>query len=149
MAAELTAGCQGELTGELTGGCQCGGIRYEATGAPLQVVACHCTACQRQSGSAFGMSMVVRQQDFRITRGEVKTYASKSDAGRAKLGAFCPDCGTRIYHQSELRQGNVSIKAGTLDDTSTLTPDIHIWTASKQPWDTIPRDVEAHEKNPS
>jgi hypothetical protein len=134
---------------KLTGGCQCGGIRYEITGAPQQVVVCHCMDCQRQSGSAFGMTLVVKEEDFRLTEGELKTFSSKSDAGRAKLGAFCPGCGTRIYHKPEWRKGKVSVKPGTLDDTSMLKPDIHIWTGSKQPWITIPDDVEAHEKHPA
>ncbi len=137
------------MAAELTGGCQCGGIRYEVTGAPQQLVVCHCADCQQQSGSAFGMTLVVKEEDFRITEGEVKTFESTSDAGRAKLGAFCPDCGTRIYHKPEWRKGRVSVKPGTLDDTSGLKPDIHIWTASKQPWITIPEEVEQHEKSPS
>ena len=134
---------------KLTGGCQCGDIRYEVLGVPQQVVVCHCTDCQRQSGSAFGMTLVVNETDFRLTQGEPKTYVLKSDAGRAKLGAFCPGCGTRIYHKPEWRKGRVSVKPGTLDDTSRLTPDRHIWTASKQPWVTIPENAEAHEKNQS
>jgi hypothetical protein len=81
-------------------------------------------------------------------RGEPKVYRSVSDAGREKLGAFCPDCGTRIYHKPEWRKGMVSVKPGTLDDTSGLTPDLHIWTASKQAWVTVPDGVEVHEKNP-
>ncbi len=137
------------MTAELRGGCQCGGIRYEVRGAPQQVVVCHCTDCQRQSGSAFGMTLVVKEENFRLTQGEPKTFASKSDAGRPKLGAFCPECGTRIYHKPQWRKGTVSVKPGTLDDTSMLKPDIHIWTGSKQPWITIPEDVEAHEKHPS
>jgi hypothetical protein len=137
------------MADKLTGGCQCGDVRYEVTGAPKQLVVCHCTDCQRQSGSAFGMTLVVEEGDFRLTKGEVKTFESKSDAGRDKLGAFCPECGTRIYHKPEYRKGFVSVKPGTLDDTATLTPDIHIWTASRQPWITIPKDVEAHEKSPS
>ncbi len=137
------------MAAELRGGCQCGGVRYEVMGAPQQLVVCHCTDCQRQSGSAFGMTLVVKEEDFRITEGEVKTYLSTSDAGRAKLGAFCPGCGTRIYHKPEWRKGMVSVKPGTLDDTGGLMPDIHIWTASKQPWITIPEEVEQHDKSPS
>ena len=137
------------MAANLTGGCQCGFIRYELTGAPKQISVCHCMDCQRQSGSAFGMTLVVKEEDFRLTEGELKTYASTSDAGRAKLGAFCPECGTRIYHKPEWRGGNVSVKPGTLDDTSTLKPDMHIWTDSKQPWITIPEDVEAHGKQPT
>ncbi len=137
------------MAAELRGGCQCEGIRYEVTGVPQQVVVCHCTDCQRQSGSAFGMTLVVKEENFRLTQGELKTFAAKSDAGRPKLGAFCPECGTRIYHKPQWRKGTVSVKPGTLDDTSMLKPDIHIWTGSKQPWITIPEDVEAHEKHPS
>ena len=94
------------------GGCQCGGIRYEVTGAPQQLVVCHCADCQRQSGSAFGMTLVVKEEDFRLTQGESKSFTSTSDAGRAKFGAFCPECGTRIYHKPEYRKGTVSVKPG-------------------------------------
>lgn len=136
------------MTTKLTGGCQCGTIRYEITAAPKRTVACHCTDCQRQSGSAFGMTLVVAEDDFQIVKGAVKTYASTADTGRAKLGGFCPDCGTRIYHKPEWRKGTYSIKPGTLDDTRALKPDMHLWTSSKQPWVTIPDGVEAYEKQP-
>lgn len=132
----------------ITGGCQCGTIRYEFKGEPVQQVACHCTECQHQSGSAFGMTLVVNANDFRITRGEVKLYHSTSTSGRRKLGAFCPECGNRIYHQPEWRQGRISIKPGTLDDTSWLKPDVHIWTGSKQAWVIIPADAKAYETQP-
>jgi len=134
---------------KFTGGCQCGAIRYEVTGAPKRLVVCHCSNCQRQSGSAFGMTVVVSEADFRLTKGNLKTYASKSAAGREKLGTFCPECGTRIYHKLELRKGAVSVKPGTLDDTSWLKPEMHLWTSRKQPWVIVPDGVEAYEKQPS
>ena len=137
------------MVATLTGGCQCGMVRYEVVGEPKQLVVCHCADCQRQSGSAFGMTMVVNDADFRLTRGEPKNFASKSDTGRAKLGAFCPDCGTRIYHKPEWRKGTVSVKPGTLDNTQTLTPTMHIWTSSKQAWFNIPGGVETYETQPS
>jgi hypothetical protein len=133
---------------KLTGGCQCGTIRYEITGTPNALVDCHCTDCQRQSGSAFGMTLPVNEADFRMTKGEVKTYASTSAAGRGKLGAFCPDCGTRIYHKPEWRKGTVSVKPGTLDDTSWLKPEMHLWTSSKQGWVTIPEGVKTFDRQP-
>jgi len=131
------------------GRCQCGGIRYQVSDGPRQVVACHCTECQTQSGSAFGMTMVVAEAAFSITMGEPRFYRSTSSTGRAKLGAFCPDCGTRIYHQPEWRKGTISVKPGTLDETGWLRPDIHLWTSSKQGWVTIPEGVESYEKQPS
>ncbi len=131
-----------------TGGCQCGDVRYEVVGTPRKLVVCHCTDCQRQSGSAFGMTLVVDEADFRLTQGEPKSFASTSAAGRGKLGVFCPRCGTRIYHKPEWRRGTVSVKPGTLDDTSWLKPDMHLWTRSKQSWVTIPEGVETHEGQP-
>jgi len=134
---------------EYIGGCQCGAIRYEVADAPKRLVVCHCSDCQRQSGSAFGMTLIVSEEEFHLTKGDLKTYASKSAAGRAKLGAFCPECGTRIYHKPEWRKGTVSVKPGTLDDTSWLKPEMHLWTCSKQPWVIIQEGVEAYETQPS
>ncbi|TDJ73687.1 MAG: hypothetical protein E2O38_02220, partial [Proteobacteria bacterium] len=61
-----------------TGGCQCGDVRYEVVRTRQRLVVCHCTDCQRQSGSAFGMTLVVHEADFRLTQGEPKTFASKA-----------------------------------------------------------------------
>ena len=124
---------------EVEGGCQCGSVRYRVSGEPIGVVVCHCTECQRQSGSAFGMSMAVRSAAFRLIAGELDSFAVIADSGRAKTGAFCPRCGTRIYHQTAPEV--LSVKAGTLDDTSRLRPTAHYWTKRKQPWVTIPDDV--------
>lgn len=136
------------MSAQYEGGCQCGRTRYQVIGEPRQVVVCHCTDCQRQSGSAFGMTMVVDETAFRITKGEPAFYRSVSATGRAKVGAFCPDCGTRVYHQPEWRKGTISVKPGTLDDTKWLQPTIHIWTDSKQPWVVIPEGVESYKGQP-
>ena len=132
----------------ITGGCQCGAIRYEFNGEPIQQVACHCIDCQHQSGSAFGRTVVVHADDFRITKGEPKFYQSISSVARKKLGAVCSDCGNRIYHQPEWRQGRISVRPGTLDDTTWLKPPVHLWTKSKQDWVIIPNDAETYETQP-
>ena len=119
----------------MEGGCQCGSLRYRLDGEPLGLAICHCTECQRQSGSAFAMSLTVPKESFRLLSGELKTFTTLCDSGRTKECAFCPSCGTRIYHQGE---AGMSIKAGTLDETSGLHPDAHYWTKSKQPWVPIP-----------
>ena len=79
----------------MEGGCQCGAVRYRIEGDPVSLIACHCKECQRQSGSAFGMSLVVRTTDFKLT-GDVKIYRRPSDSGKHVNCAFCPECGTRI-----------------------------------------------------
>lgn len=116
------------------GGCQCGAVRYRITGAPLTLYACHCTDCQKQASSAFGLSLWVRQSDFQFSSGEPKLWQVTADSGRQKICAFCPDCGSRIYHAFSGDPDVLSVKAGSLDDTSWLRPVGHIWTRSAQPW---------------
>ena len=125
------------------GSCQCGRVRYRLEGEPLGLAVCHCTACQRQSGSAFGMSLAVPSDSFRLLAGVLATFTAACDSGRTKTCAFCPDCGTRIYHQ--VFDGVLSIKAGTLDDTSRLDPSAHYWTKRRQPWVVIPEGVRCIE----
>ena len=81
-----------------SGGCQCGAVRYEISGPPVVVYACHCTECQRQSGSAFAMAAVIPQEHFRITKGSPKMFARKTGPAKTMECWFCPDCGTRLYH---------------------------------------------------
>ena len=125
-----------------TGGCQCGNIRYQLTGEAVMLYACHCLDCQKQSSSAFGMSLIMARDNVEFVRGaeNLKTWDTKGDDGRIKRCAFCPECGTRIYHGSEGENGNISIKAGSLDDTRWLRPVAHIWLKSVQPWVEIDRE---------
>ena len=131
---------------ERTGGCQCGRVRYRITAEPYMLVACHCKECQRQSGSAFGLSMMV-PQDAVALEGELKMFERSSDSGRPLKCFFCASCGTRIYHQPAYAPV-VNIRAGTLDDTSRLEPTMHAWVSRKQPWFTIPEGVVTHDEQP-
>lgn len=118
----------------LEGGCQCGAIRYRITGAPLTLYLCHCTECQKQSSSAFGMSLWVRRSDLEIVSGNPKIWERAATSGGTVECAFCPECGSRLYHKPSSDPEIVSVKAGSLDDTSWLRPVGHIWTRSRQPW---------------
>lgn len=128
------------------GGCQCGRVRYRVEAEPYLLVACHCKECQRQSGSAFGMSLIV-PQDGVVFAGELKMFERSSESGRPLRCFFCPECGTRIYHQPSYAPV-VNIRAGTLDDTSALEPKMHTWLRSKQAWTAIPEGAEKHDKQP-
>jgi hypothetical protein len=122
----------------LTGGCCCGGVRYAITGLPTALYCCHCKDCQRQSGSAFAMSMFVPRDALAITAGRPKSWRRRADSGRLMRCVFCADCGTRLYNEPESRPETVVVKPGTLDDTSWLDPAGEIWTASRQPWVPLP-----------
>jgi hypothetical protein len=118
----------------LTGQCQCGNIRYQINGEPLTLYACHCRACQAQSASAFGMSMLVAVDDFELTAGKLKFWSTTADDGSVKHCAFCPECGTRIYHASDDPTDSISVKAGSLDNILQLAPVAHIWTKRAHHW---------------
>lgn len=118
----------------LVGGCQCGAIRFEAAGEPITLYACHCTECQKQSASAFGMSLPLRKEAVRVTAGTPRIWTRTAASGSLVHCSFCGDCGTRLFHESERNPGVLVVKPGTLDDTSWIEPVGHIWTGSAQPW---------------
>ena len=119
-----------------TGGCQCGALRYEVRGRPLRTYACHCSICQRQSGSAFGLSAVFPGGSLSVTQGRLEHFV-RDGRGRKFRCYFCPGCGTRIYHQMFTEQGDlpqINLKPGTLDDRSWYSPGCHVWAENAQPW---------------
>jgi hypothetical protein len=116
------------------GGCQCGQVRYEIHAKPLTLYLCHCKECQKQSSSAFGMSLTVPRDAVRIVQGQPKTWTRKADSGREVTCAFCDNCGTRLFHERAYNPDTINVKAGTLDDTSRLHPVGNLWTSSAQPW---------------
>lgn len=130
------------------GGCQCGRVRYQVVGEPITVGVCHCRECQRQSGSAFGMSFIVPKDAFRLSRGELKVFSRSSDSGRPVICAFCPECGTRIYHEARWLEGALNIKPGTFDDPSFLQPTGEIWTVRKHRWVELPSIPRSFERQP-
>jgi hypothetical protein len=133
----------------LTGGCQCGQLRYEVNAEPLSVYVCHCTECQRQSGSAFGMSVLLSRAAFRFVKGHAQRYSRTADSGRIIDGDFCETCGVRPVHYPKANEAVAILKPGTLDDTSWLHPVGHIWTRSAQQWVSIPAGSVIHEGHPS
>tara|TARA_R110000868_G_scaffold158190_4_gene386147 strand:- start:2885 stop:3343 length:459 start_codon:yes stop_codon:yes gene_type:complete len=131
----------------LKGGCQCGAIRFEITKQPLTLYCCHCTACQQQSSSAFGMSMLVERDGFKYTKGAPTAFEFQAGSKAAKMGLFCHECGTRIAHDTKGKPA-LSVKAGTLDDRATLRPVGHIWVKHAQSWMTFHDDDLIYEDAP-
>ncbi|MDF2782337.1 MAG: hypothetical protein K0S96_2142 [Geminicoccaceae bacterium] len=122
----------------VSGGCQCGAARYVIAGAPLALYVCHCRECRKQSASAFGISLIVRRADFRLGRGAVARWSRRADSGRTLICAFCPACGSRLWHEGVDPAEPISVKGGSLDTPPDLGHAIHIWTARKLPGVIIP-----------
>lgn len=120
------------------GGCQCGAVRYLLRAEPLTLYICHCTECQKQSSSAFGMSMTVMRADVDITHGTPRVFERPAGESHRVVCSYCADCGSRLFHATTRRPDHMNIKPGTLDDTRWLKPVAHVWTRSAQPWVRIP-----------
>jgi len=127
------------------GGCQCGAVRYLLRRESLAVYACHCRECQKQSASAFGLSLPFAREELELT-GELASYRRPTDSGSFTTGYFCPTCGSRLFHVSDRNPSRATLKAGTLDDTSGLSPRFHLWTSRKQPWVQLPDGVPQFEE---
>ncbi len=132
----------------LHGGCQCGHIRYRIAGAPLVLYACHCTECQRQSASAFGLSMAVQRDALTVPWDLCQTWSRRGASGREVVCRCCPRCGARLFHEPRRNPAIVNVKPGSLDDRDWIRPIGHLWTSSKQPWVPIPPESLEYSAQP-
>ena len=126
------------------GGCTCRQVRYRLTSGPLFVHCCHCRWCQRESGASFALNAMIEAE--RVTRlaGEPEIVDTPSASGKGQKIARCPRCRVAVW--SHYAGGGLRIafvRVGTLDEPDRLPPDIHIFTASKQPWVVLPPGTPA------
>ena len=132
----------------LKGSCNCGHIQYEVLPPFKYQAACHCIQCQKHTQSAFSLVGGTTRDQFHLLRGELKKWTKTADSGTRHDCYFCPQCGNRIYHQNPLIPDIIRLKLGTLEDTSVIDPQIHVWTQHKQDWYELPGDVPAHPTQP-
>jgi hypothetical protein len=136
------------MTDPLTGGCLCGAVRYILKpGFRMKPYACHCTDCQKRTGSAFSGHMAVMEKDLEIT-GELDEGFFVQPSGAKSIIVGCATCRTRIYAKNNVRPGLASLRWGTLDNSKDMSPAAHFWVSSKQPWIVISDDVPALDTQP-
>ena len=129
---------------EREGGCACGGVRYRMRGAPLFVHCCHCRWCQRETGSAFVLNAMIEADRVELLAGEPEVVPTPSASGKGQKIARCPACRVALWsNYAGAGDGVRFVRIGTLDEPDSLAPDIHIYTASKQPWVVLPPGVPA------
>lgn len=123
----------------LEGKCLCGAVRYSVNAKPLAVVACHCRSCQRQSGSAFSIVVVVPRDSLAV-EGTLKTFNDCGTSAQPVYRKFCPECGSPVLTDTPAAeaQGIIFIKGGTADEAQRLQPTIHYWAARAHDWITFP-----------
>jgi len=127
------------------GGCACGAVRYRLTSEPLFTHCCHCLNCQRQTGSAFVINLLIEADRMELLAGDLQPVDVPRDDGSSQQIFRCPSCQVAVF--SEYGGGAVRfVRAGTLDEPSEVTPDVHIYTRSKVGWMTLPVSAPAFEE---
>ena len=138
-----------DRTGDWTGGCLCGAVRYRATAAPLRAMICHCEICRRVSGSAFLSFVHFPKASFAWETGAPTRYRSSAFAERG----FCPTCGSTLSMHEEVLDDRMQVTLGSLDRPEDVRPDDHVWTQSRLPWlevaDDLPRFAQSTDAVPS
>ena len=132
---------------ERTGGCACGAVRFKISAPLMGVGICHCTDCQKASGGGPNYVALAPAAAFEVTKGEPKTFHSKSDSGAEVSRMFCAECGTPLW-SSGTRMPVVPVKLGAFDDNTDLVPQMRLFTSSAPSWHPIHEGLPAFPKMP-
>jgi hypothetical protein len=126
------------------GGCTCRYVRYRMTTKPLFVHCCHCRWCQRETGAAFALNAMIESDRVQLLAGEVAVIDTPTNSGKGQRISRCPKCHIAVWsNYAGAGDALRFVRVGTLDEPDRLPPDIHIFTASKQPWTVLPPNTPA------
>jgi hypothetical protein len=124
----------------MEGGCTCGGVRYRLDDKPLIVHCCHCSWCQRETGSAFVLNAMIESSRVSLLSGAPELVLTPSASGRGQKIMRCPTCKVALWsHYSH--DAFAFVRVGTLDNPNTAPPDVHIFTSTKQDWVVLPESA--------
>jgi hypothetical protein len=132
------------------GGCLCGDVRYRTRAQPLRVTICHCTFCQRFTGSAFLVEPIFRRADVAFYGAVAKRYDHRSDSSRKRVTLnFCGQCGTTICLDLERFPDILGLCGGTFDDPNWFdrSQSRHIFTRSAQDGVVLPAGVDLYQEH--
>ncbi|MCG8590914.1 MAG: GFA family protein [Proteobacteria bacterium] len=128
------------------GRCTCASVRYRLTSGPMFVHCCHCSWCQRESGGSYAVNALIESDRVELLTGEVDGVQTPSNSGKGQLVSRCRKCRVALwshYAYAGIGEAVRFVRVGTLDEPSSLPPDIHIFTSSKQPWVVLDPGVPA------
>ena len=127
-----------------TGGRACRSVRFECTAEPRRMFNCHCTDCQRATGSGYSAVLVFSRDAVKLT-GDIKYYSWTSDRGTLLDRGFCPTCGNPIFILSQANPSICLLYAPSLDDPKLYRPEHQQWMRSAQPWDKFDQTIPCYE----
>ena len=131
---------------QITGSCFCGFVRYRLETPPLFVHCCHCTDCQKQTGSAFAINALIERDRITLLAGDPEPVTMNTDSGHPHDIYRCPHCQSALWSDYGRRRVMAFLRVATLDEPSALPPDVHIYTRSKLDWVVLPEGARAFEE---
>jgi hypothetical protein len=123
--------------------CSCEQLRVTAEGEPVRISVCHCLACQRRTGSAFGVQARFDAQRVHV-EGSWREYVRISDEGDARIFHFCPDCGATVFYTDATTPALIAVPVGAFADPSFPTPTVSVWESRRHPWVGLPEGIDHH-----
>jgi hypothetical protein len=132
---------------KITGGCQCGAVRYETNADPVFASHCQCNDCKKSTGAGHATAGGFPEAAVTFT-GKAKSYASKADSGGTATREFCPECGGRITFRSSNMPGLVLLLAGSMDNPAAVTPTGAIYGKRHLAWDYLDPQLTISEAMP-
>jgi hypothetical protein len=123
--------------------CSCGQLRVTTEGDPVRISMCHCLACQRRTGSAFGIQARFEEERVRI-EGSFNEYVRISDEGEERIFSFCPECGATVFYRVASAPGLIAVPVGAFADPGFPAPRVSVWESRRHPWVEVPETIEEH-----
>lgn len=130
------------------GGCHCGSLQYAIIGEPMTCYTCHCTDCQKATGSAFTISIILEAKNLTVTNGAMRTDSYQLNGNQLNRYS-CKNCGNTIWLASPEHPEVFALRGGTLDDKKSINPIAHIWFQSALPWIQVSPEQTIYEKQPT
>ena len=124
--------------------CSCGRLRLTAEGDPIRISMCHCLACQRRTGSAFGIQARFASNQVRVA-GHSSVYVRTSDDGEERTFRFCPDCGATVFYTLPTAPDAVAVPIGAFADQAFPPPTVSVYEARQHPWLVTTAAMEHHD----
>jgi hypothetical protein len=126
-----------------TATCSCGQLRVTVEGEPIRISMCHCLACQRRTGSLFGVQARWEGPNVRV-EGEHRDYERISDDGESRTFSFCPECGATVFYKIASSPGTLAVPVGAFADPAFPMPTVQVYEERRHPWVGLPESIEGY-----
>ena len=133
---------------KITGGCLCGGIRYEIEGDPFRIANCHCDDCRKATGSAYATNLFYQEDQITLLHGSPKRFDHIADSGNSMFKEFCDNCGAQVFGGGSMRPGVKSVKVGSIDYANFVKPQVNLYLSHALDCTLIDEELDCFDAMP-